>query len=125
LRDAVKLLSEADKTKNPVGRNFVMGKALVTWMMQGDAPTVTKRSVIGYPTNPEGSVDLILAIDSAFTAVEAAMPECAEKTQPWRQQKGWAELVNGAIEQSNANNMDSAVVLANRSLTLYKGGPYA
>src|SRR5215470_3781233 len=34
LKDAVKLLGEADKAKNPVGRNMVLGRTLVLWMGQ-------------------------------------------------------------------------------------------
>src|SRR5256885_8306083 len=34
LRQAMASLEKADRTKNPVGQNFVLGKALVMWLAQ-------------------------------------------------------------------------------------------
>src|SRR4029078_2340704 len=64
-------------------------------------------------------------IDSAFTVVEAANPECATQTGAYRQQTGWVNLIKRALEFSNAGNSDSAVILAKRSLQLSKTAPYA
>ena len=126
LKHAVGLLSEGDKTKNPIGRAFVTGKVYVSWLAQ---PSVTNgvapRASLGFTTDPTGNYDLIAGIDSAFSAVEASNPECASQTAAWRQQKGWVDLVNRAIELGNSPDKgDSAVLVAKRSLQLYRGAPY-
>src|SRR5262245_31160113 len=126
LRDAVKLLQEGDKTKNPIGRAFVTGKVYVSWLAQPNMSSgVAPRATLGFTTEPTATYDLIAGIDSAFSAVEASNPECAAQTTPWRQQKGWVDLVNSAMEAGNAGDKpDSAVALAKRSLMLYRGAPY-
>jgi tetratricopeptide (TPR) repeat protein len=126
LRDAVKLLHEGDMKRNPVGRAFVLGKILVQWMAQpGMESGVAPRATLGFVTDPTGTYDLVVNIDSAFKIVEASNPDCASQTSGWRQQKGWVDLVNRAIELGNqADKADSAILIANRSLTLYRGAPY-
>ena len=126
LRDAIKLLNEGDQTKNPVGRSMVYGKALVSWMAQPNmASGMTTRGAIGFQTDTAAAFDLVAGIDSAFSIVEASNPDCATQTAPWRQQKGWVDLINHAIELGNASGQsDSAAMLAKRSLQLYKDAPY-
>lgn len=125
LKDATKLLTEGDMKKNPTGRAFVQGKTLVMWMNQPAMTSgITTRGAIGLTDNPTASYDLVAGIDSAFTIVESANPECASQTAPWRQQKGWVDLTNKAIELANGGNMDSAAVLAKRSLMLSRNMPY-
>jgi tetratricopeptide (TPR) repeat protein len=127
LRDAIKVLGEADKTKNPVGRNMVFGRALVLWLGQPSMTSgIATRSALGFVTDPTGTYDIIAGIDSAFSVVEASNPECAAQTAPWRQQKGWVDLVNHAVELGNsADKGDSAAIVAKRSVMLYKNAPYA
>ena len=126
LRDAVKLLSEADPKRNPTGKSFVLGKTLVLWMTQ---PTVVNgmasRGSLGFTTDTAAKYDVIAGIDSAFTVVETSNPECVTQTGAYRQQKGWVDLINRSLEFSNAGNSDSAVILAKRSLQLSKSAPYA
>jgi len=126
LRDAVKLLSEADPKRNPVGTSFVRGKTLVLWMTQ---PTIVNgmasRGSLGFTTDTAAKYDVIAGIDSAFTVVETSNPECVTQTAAYRQQKGWVDLINRSLEFSNAGNTDSAVILAKRSLQLSKSAPYA
>ena len=124
LRNAVGSLEKADKAKNPVGENFVLGKTLVMWMSQPNMPSVTTRGAVGFTQNPTQPLDLVLAIDSAFSAVEKAMPECASQTAAWRAQKGWVTMINDAIQQLNADHPDSAEALARRSLILNPNAPY-
>ena len=126
LKDAVKLLNEGDKARNPVGRAMVYGKTLSMWMGQ---PTMsnglTTRGAIGFQTDTAGGFDLVAGIDSAFSVVEASNADCMSQTGPYRQQKGWVDLVNHAIELGNApGQSDSAVYLAKRSLQLYRNAPY-
>lgn len=125
LRSAIASLEKADKTKNPVGENFVLGKTLVMWMSQPNVPMVTTRGTLGFTQNPQQQIDLVYAIDSAFTTVEKAMPECASQTSAWRAQKGWVTMINDAISQLNADHPDSAEMLAKRSLVLNPTSPYA
>ena len=126
LQDAVKLLGEGDVKKNPVGRSYELGRALVMFAAE---PTIangmTTRGAVGFVDNPTAAYDLYAGIDSAFAVVEASNPDCHSQTAPWRQQKPWVELVNRAIEAANAEKMDSAVYLANRSLLLSRSAPYA
>lgn len=128
LRDAVKLLGEGDLKRNAAGRAFVMGKVLVSWMANPAAASgVAPRATLGFATDPTGTYDLIAGIDSAFTIVETANPECAAQTAGWRQQKAWVDMVNKAFELGNegGDKTDSAVAVAKRSLVLYRGAPYA
>jgi len=128
LRDAIKLLSEGDQKRNPVGRAFVMGKTLVSWMAQPSmASGYSPRAALGFTTDPTGNYDLVAGIDSAFSVVEASNPDCLGQTAGWRQQKAWVDMVNKAFELSNEGGAktDSAVVIAKRSLQLYKNAPYA
>ena len=125
LTNAVKGLTEnAEKMDNQVGRNFVLGKALVLWTMQPNVELQAKRGALGYTTNPEGTIDLAAAIDSAFKVVETAHPECIVETARWRGQKGWVNLVNGAIEKLNSEDLDAAERLATQAITLNPYGPY-
>lgn len=125
LRDAVKLLNDGDLKKNPTGRSFVLGKTLVMWLAQpGMTSGITTRGAVGLTTEPTAPFDIIAGIDSAFTVVEAANADCATQTAAWRQQKGWVDLVNQSFELANSDKLDSAVVLAKRSLQLSRNAPY-
>jgi len=125
LSDAVKHVTEGDRTKNPTGRAFVYGKTLVYWLAQPAMTSgITTRGAIGFTTEPTAPFDIIAGIDSAFTMVETSNPECVSSTAPWRQQKGWVDLVNKAIELNNDGKTDSAVMVAKRSLQLSRSAPY-
>jgi tetratricopeptide (TPR) repeat protein len=125
LMAAVKGLTDnGEKMDNQVGRNFVLGKALVLWTMQPNAELIAKRGAVGYSTNPEGTVDLAAAIDTAFKVVEAANPECIGETSRWRGQRGWVNLVNMAIERMNSDDPDAAEAAARRAILLNPYGPY-
>lgn len=125
LTTAVKGLTDGgEKMDNQVGRNFVLGKALVLWTMQPNVELVTKRGPLGYSTNPEATIDLAAAIDSAFKVVEAAHPECVAETSRWRGQKGWVNLVNMAIERLNSDDPDGAEAAARKAILINPYGPY-
>ncbi|HYC52931.1 MAG TPA: hypothetical protein VEB19_17620 [Gemmatimonadaceae bacterium] len=125
LTAAVKGLTEnAERMDNQVGRNLVLGKTLVLWTMQPNIEMVTTRGSLGYATDPQGTIDLAAAIDSAFRVVEAANPECASETARWRGQKGWVTLVNTAIERLNADDLEAAEAAADKAILLNPFGPY-
>jgi len=112
-------------TDNPNARNFLRGEAYIIYLMQPNTPPVVPRSALGLTTNPTATVDLYVAADSAFTLVEKASPECALIITQWRQQKPWLNALNGAINALNAGKLDSAEMLAKRSLILDRHAPYA
>ncbi len=125
LSSAVKLLTDnGDKMENQTGRNLVLGKALVLWSTLPNVELVTKRGPLGYSTNPDSTIDLAAAIDSAFKVVETSNPECISETAKWRGQKAWINLVNKAIEKMNAEDTDSAEHFARRAILLNPYAPY-
>lgn len=125
LTAAIKGLTEnAERMDNQVGRNLVLGKALVLWSMQPNVELNANRGKLGYTTNPEGTIDLAAAIDTAFKVVETANPECVSETARWRGQKAWVTLVNKAIERLNAEDIDAAEAAANQAITMNPWGPY-
>ncbi|HVB30277.1 MAG TPA: FxLYD domain-containing protein [Gemmatimonadaceae bacterium] len=125
LASAVHILTEnTGAVENPIGHAYELGKLLVLWTVQPNVPLTAKRGTIGYATNPDSMVNLPAAIDSAFGAVETAMPECEVETLKWRSQKAWINLVNGAIQELNAGSLDSADAHARLSLLFNKRAPY-
>ena len=125
LTSAVKVLTDnGEKMDNQVGRNLVLGKALVLWSMQPNVELVTRRGSLGYSTNPDATIDLAAAIDTAFKIVETANPECISETSRWRSQRAWVALVNKAIERLNADDVDAAEKAAQTAIVLNPYGPY-
>jgi tetratricopeptide (TPR) repeat protein len=125
LADAVQLLTAAGpNVPNPVGHAYELGKLLVLWSAQPGVSLTMTRGALGFATNPQQSVNLPAAIDSAFSVVEKAMPECEATTQVWRSQKVWSNLVNTSVQELNAGAVDSAYVHANESLLLNRKAPY-
>ena len=125
LQSSVKVLTDnPEKINNAVGRNWLLGKTLIIWTQQPNTGYVVKRGAIGYTQNPDATVDLLAAADSAFDAVEAAKPECADSVSVYRRQP-WTKLVNQSIEALNANKTDSAEAYARQALMIYDKGPHA
>ena len=125
LSTAVKMLTDnGERMENQPGRNFVLGKALVLWTMQPNVELITKRGPLGFSTDPQGTIDLAAAIDSAFKVVETSNPECISETSRWRGQKGWINLVNKAIEKLNSDEADLADSAARRAILLNPYAPY-
>jgi tetratricopeptide (TPR) repeat protein len=128
LSSAVKGLTEnGERMDNQVGRNFVLGKALALWLAQPDIGLEVKRGALGYVANPEATISLPAAIDTAFKVVETAMPECVVETSKWRGHKGWITLVNKAIEAANSSDeagMAQAEMLARQAIVVNPYGPY-
>ena len=123
LQDVLRLVDNGND--NPTARNYLRGEAYVLYLMQPNMAAVVPRSSLGLTTNPTGTIDLFAAADSSFTIVEQASPECAALITQWRQQKPWLTALNGAISALNAGKLDSAEILAKRSLVLDRHAPYA
>ena len=123
LQGSTKVLTEnAEKINNQVGRNWLLGKTLVTWMQQPGAAYVAQRSALGYAGT--GTIDLVAAADSAFDAVQAAKPECTDSVNVYRRMVGY-KLVNEASKFFNEKRSDSASAYAERSLALLGPNAYA
>jgi tetratricopeptide (TPR) repeat protein len=123
LQDVLRLVDNGND--NPTARNYLRGEAYILYLMQPNTPPVVQRSTLGMTTNPTATIDLYVAADSAFSIVEKASPECALLITQWRQQKPWLNALNGAINALNAGQLDSAEILAKRSLVLDRHAPYA
>jgi len=123
LKEVLRLVDHGND--NPTARNYLRGEAYILYLMQPNTSAVVPRSALGFATNPTGTIDLYVAADSAFTIVEHASPECAAVITQWRQQKPWLNALNGAINALNAGQVDSAEMLAKRSLILDRHAPYA
>jgi tetratricopeptide (TPR) repeat protein len=123
VQDVLRLVDNG--TDSPTARNYLRGESYIILLMQPNAQAVVPRSALGLTTNPTATVDLYLAADSAFSAVEKALPECGPTVTQWRQQKPWLNALNGAINALNAGQNDSAEILAKRSLVLDRRAPYA
>jgi tetratricopeptide (TPR) repeat protein len=126
LKDIVtQLTAPGYKNENPVGRAFLLASAYVFMLDRPGIVAVMPRSAVGITTDPTAPIDLFAAADSAITIVEQSSPACETYMAPFRQQKAWLNVTNGAINALNANQLDSAEVFARRSLTLDRKSPYA
>lgn len=124
LRNTVKLV-ESSQNEDPVTRSYVLGEALSLWLNQPNTGLNPKRGALGFTNNPEGSIDIIGTIDSLFTIVEKAKPNCADFTAYYRGgQKFYLDLANGAINALNANQLDSAEFFASQAHRIYPSSPY-
>jgi tetratricopeptide (TPR) repeat protein len=113
------LTKEPDKLKvNMIGRNFVLGRALVDFALIPDMPGTVKRGDVGFYTDSSTTIDLLSAADTAFDAVEAERPACKTDTEEYRR-KAFAQLVNSAVNFYNNRDVDSAEVYSKRGLAIY------
>ena len=124
LLKAMGLVTSPQANANQVGRNWLLGRALVTFAAMPDQPNVTTKGAVGYTGNPQESINLLLAADSAFDVVEQAMPQCEVETEQYRRVL-YVPLVNQAVNLYNAKQVDSAVAVANTALIIYPKSPVA
>lgn len=123
LKNAMKELTA--KADNPAERNYFIGQTLAQFLADPTGEVTMKRGDLGYATNPEQTVDLVAAIDSAYTAAAQAKPECATEINAARRTQAWAKLVNAGYEKANGGDLDAAERFAHRAMTLDKSTPYA
>ena len=126
IKNAVKLVEVPDKTADePVARAYVLGETLSLWLNQPGASAIAKRADLGFATNPDATIDVVAALDSAFQIVEAAKPNCSDNTAYYRGgHKFYLDLANGAINALNADKLDSAEYYASRANRLFPASPY-
>lgn len=125
LKQAIAALTTPSKENDAVGRAYYLGQAYVLMLQQPGIPAVGPRSTYGIATDPNGTIDLFAAADSAFTTVETAQPACKAELAQWREQKPWLDALNAAINAVNAGKQDSAAFYAHRALTIDRRAPYA
>ena len=125
VRSAVEALTEnPEKSDNPVGRQYLLGQALIWWASQPGTPERVRRGELGFKTNPGAVIDVLAAADSNFTAVERAKPACAEETRQHRWPL-YGKLVDQATALIDANKLDQAGALLKRARMVYRESPYA
>ena len=123
LRDVVKTLSEEKKADNPIGRDYMMVRALAYWATDAAYSGTVRRADLGFATSADATIDVLAAIDSAATRIAAAKPGCAAEMSAIRQE-AWLPQVNAALKALNANQLDSAAHYARRSLIVNSASPY-
>ena len=126
LTNVVRRMTTAPETiTNVPGRNLMLGRALVKLAtMPGINPDAASRAALGYATSPEGTVDMLAAADSAFRAIEQAMPNCVSEVEPYRRTL-YIPVIQKAVNFYNAKALDSAAYYSNRSLVIYPSSPIA
>ena len=124
LRNAVAVLTDkAERISNPVGRAYMLGRALYQWLQDGNSGLVSTRANIGYVDRPNDPVDMLAAMDSAFGVVEAGAPACKDSIAKFRRQVG-VNIVNNAVTALNAGSLDSAAGLLVHASKIMPGYPY-
>lgn len=123
LQNAIRVLTDdPSKIKNDAGRQYMLIRAYSQWLQRDGASYVMTRGQVGFTQNLSGPHNLLLALDSAATALEGAMPQCREKVRPYRSQF-LAEILNKSIAAMGAERNDSAAYFANLSLQVAGSDP--
>jgi predicted Zn-dependent protease len=124
LKNTIKAI-ESSQNEDPVARSYLLGEALSLWLNQPNVGLTPKRGTLGFATNPEGSIDLVGTVDSLFTIVEKAKPNCSDFTAYYRGgQKFYLDLANNSINALNAGKLDSAEFYATQAHRIYPASPY-
>ena len=124
--DAVKELDKNGakiRGQNEAGYNMILGQVYAWYLARPGQEHVVTRASLGHTVQPEATIDLLTAADSAFDAVERAVPACAGETNDYRR-PAWAPLVNAAAELINNDQLDSADKLIKRADVIYQGSPH-
>lgn len=121
LKQAVKVLTDnPDRIGNPVGRNYLLAQIYVRWFQdQGAKPHLTaKRGDVGFSQDPDGTFNIVDALDEALTVVERERPVCADSTARYRAAV-FGRVLNSAIAFYNAKSYDSATAWANLAIKVH------
>jgi tetratricopeptide (TPR) repeat protein len=124
--DAIKELDKNSakiRGQNEPGYHMILGQTYAWYLARPGQAAVVRRGDIGFTTQPETTIDLLAAADSAFDAVERAVPGCAAETNDYRR-PAWAPLVNAAAELVNNDQLDSAEKIIKRADVIYQGSPH-
>jgi len=124
--DAVKELDKNSakiREQNESGYYMILGQTYAWFAARQGQSAVVRRAEVGHTTQPEATIDLLTAADSAFDAVERLAPGCAAETNDYRR-PAWAPLVNAAAELINNDQLDSAEKLIKRADIIYQASPH-
>jgi len=123
LANAIRVLTDApEKIKNEPGRQYLLLRTYRQWLEKENGSYVMNRGKMGYTANPQGTQNLLLAVDSAATRLEQLMPQCRETVRPFRQ-RFFSEILNKSISAMNADQNDSAAYYASLSLQVAGADP--
>ncbi len=103
---------------NPAGRALVLGNAFVELASLPNGTAPVSRTSLGL--TGDGNIDPVAAADSMYDIVDAAGPNCKDQTEEGRR-KIYAAFINDAVNQYNAQQVDSALALARRGIAIYDG----
>jgi tetratricopeptide (TPR) repeat protein len=125
LRSAVAAIEKEEKGGSQLARNWLLGKTLVIWTtVPAGAQGVMTRKAVGFTSNPDASVNVFAAADTALSYVAQNAPQCADSVT-WYRRQAWVPVINAANAAANAGKLDSAAVLAQRALLVDPKLPYA
>jgi len=123
LANAIRVLTDnPEKISNEPGRQWVLVRAYSQYLQRENAAYIMKRGEMGFTTNPQGSQNLLLGLDSAASAVERLMPQCKSLVEPYRQ-RFFSEIHNKFVAAINAEQMDSASFYAHLELQVAASDP--
>lgn len=123
LANAIRVLTtDPEKIKNEPGRLYLLIRTYAQYAQGNEGTYTFNRGKMGFTTNPQGTHNILLATDSAATALENMMPQCRETVRPYRQRL-FTEILNKSIAMLQAEQDDSAAYYANMSLTAAGADP--
>jgi len=123
LQNAVRVLTDnPERINNEIGRQYMLLRTYAQWLQQDGIPMTMKRGDLGFSQNPNGTHNLLLAVDSAANAVQKAMPQCTATVAQYRN-KFLSEIMNKSIQALNADQPDSAAFYAQTSLMVASTDP--
>jgi tetratricopeptide (TPR) repeat protein len=123
LANAIRVLTDSpEKINNELGRQYMLARTYAQWLKRSGAEYVMKRGALGFSTDKDRDQNLLLALDSAVTAVERLMPACKSTVRPYRDQFG-NEIYNKAVAAMNADHTDSSVYYSKLALQLASADP--
>lgn len=122
LANSVKVLTDApEKIKNETGRHFLLLRTYAQYL-QNDPTVVRRRGDLGFTSNPDGMHNILLAIDSSYTALVAARPECKSMVAPYRD-RFVTEVLNKAVQALQDEQLDSAVYYSHQTVLVSPRDP--
>lgn len=96
-------------------RNFLLGQTLLVWLDQPGVGVSEARGKLGYTADATGQQDIAAALDTAFSVIRAAKPECTDSLKLYTNGL-WGQLINKAVNFTNTQQLDSAALYARRSM---------
>ncbi len=125
LRDAGRILGDARRFGgNPIGYSMVRAQLFILWMHREDTPAVMTPADLGMGRDRETRIELITTVDSLFTAVETALPDCMADIDRWRQSGPWNQRITAAYRHISAGQLDSAEYFAGQAQILDRRSPF-